>query len=129
VQIAPGMDNARHLYVLVFSQGYWSVHSMTASFTIESCLEQCLQVMVMPGFRAGALGLLERPMQSLPGEETELPINQGGDNQPCLENQRPNHAACASQLIFPVQLLGIHRTTIDDMKSRFRSPCRAGTLR
>jgi hypothetical protein len=28
VQIAPGMDNARHLYVLVFSQGYWSVHSM-----------------------------------------------------------------------------------------------------
>lgn len=39
MQIAPGMENARHLYVLVFSQGYWSVHSMTASFTIESCLE------------------------------------------------------------------------------------------
>jgi hypothetical protein len=53
VRIAPGMENARHLYVLVFFQGYWSVHSMTASFTIESCLEHCLQVMVMPGFRAG----------------------------------------------------------------------------
>jgi hypothetical protein len=45
------------IYVLAFSQGYWSVHSMTASFTIESCLEQCLQVMVMPGFRAEARGL------------------------------------------------------------------------
>jgi hypothetical protein len=56
VRIAPGMENARHLYVLVFFQGYWSVHSMTASFTIESCLEQCLQVMVMPDFRAQALG-------------------------------------------------------------------------
>jgi hypothetical protein len=62
VPIAPGMENARHLYVLVFFQGYWSVHSMTASFTIGSCLEQCLQVMVMPDFRAEVLGLLERPM-------------------------------------------------------------------
>jgi hypothetical protein len=62
VQIAPGMENARHLYVLVFFQGYWSVHSLTASFTIESCPEQRLQVMVMPDFRAEVLGLLERPM-------------------------------------------------------------------
>lgn len=60
--IAPGMENACHLYVLVFFQGCWLVHSMTASFTIESCLEQCLQVMVMPRFRAEALGPLERPM-------------------------------------------------------------------
>ena len=37
-------------HVLVFSQGFWTVHSMTASFTIESCLEPCLQVMVMLGF-------------------------------------------------------------------------------
>ena len=56
MQIAPGMDSAHHLYHVVFSQGYWSVHSMTASFTIESCLEHCLQVMVMPDFRAEALG-------------------------------------------------------------------------
>ena len=52
MQIAPAMENAGHLYVSVFSQGYWTVHSMTASFTIESCLEPCLQVMVMPGFGA-----------------------------------------------------------------------------
>jgi hypothetical protein len=38
VQIAPGMDSAHHLYHLVFSQGYRPVNSMTASFTIESCL-------------------------------------------------------------------------------------------
>jgi hypothetical protein len=38
VQIAPGMDSARHLYYSVFSQGYRPVNSMTASFTIESCL-------------------------------------------------------------------------------------------
>ncbi len=50
MQIAPGMDSAHHLYHLVFSRGYGSVNSMTASFTIESCLEQCLQVMGMPVF-------------------------------------------------------------------------------
>lgn len=43
MQIAPGMDSAHHLYHLVFSQGYRPVNSrpvnsMTASFTIESCL-------------------------------------------------------------------------------------------
>jgi hypothetical protein len=58
VPLAPGMENARHLCVLVFFQGYWSVHSLTASFTIESCPEQCLQVMVMPDFRAEVLGFL-----------------------------------------------------------------------
>ena len=52
MQIAPGMENARHLEVSVFSQGYWTVHSMETSFTIENCLEPCLQVMVMPGFGA-----------------------------------------------------------------------------
>jgi hypothetical protein len=62
VQISIGMENARHLYLLVFSMGYWSVHSMTDSFTIESCLEQHLQVIVMPGFRTQALRLVERPM-------------------------------------------------------------------
>lgn len=50
MQIGPGMDSAHHLYHLVFSRGYRSVNSMTASFTIKSCLEQCLQVMVMPVF-------------------------------------------------------------------------------
>jgi hypothetical protein len=33
---------------------YRSVHSMTASFTIESCLEQSLQVMVLPVFESKA---------------------------------------------------------------------------
>lgn len=50
MRIAPRMGNGRHLDISVFAQGYWTVHSMTASFTIESCLESCLQVMVMPGF-------------------------------------------------------------------------------
>jgi hypothetical protein len=123
VQIAPGMDSARHLYHLVVSRGYGSVNSMTASFTIESCLEQCLQVMVMPVFDQHWI-FLSVLWKTLPSEETELPINQGGDNQPGLEKQRPNHAACASQLIFPVQLLCIQNSAVDDVKRGFRWYCR-----
>jgi hypothetical protein len=52
VQTAAGMENAGHLYVSVFSRRYCTVHSMTDRFTIESCLEPCLEVMVMPCFRA-----------------------------------------------------------------------------
>jgi hypothetical protein len=47
----------------VFSQGSWPVHSMTALLTIKSCLEQRLQVMAMPGFRAETLSLLVRPIK------------------------------------------------------------------
>jgi hypothetical protein len=54
VQVAPGMENAGHLCVSVFSHRYWTVHSMTASFTIASCVKPCLQVMVVAGFRAAA---------------------------------------------------------------------------
>ena len=50
MQIAPGMDSTCHLSHLVFSQEHRSVKSMTPSFTIESCLEPGLQVMVMPAF-------------------------------------------------------------------------------
>ena len=64
------------------------------------------------------------PVGTLPSEETELPINQGGDNQPCLENQRPNHTACATQLIFPVQLLRIENSAVNDVKRGFRRYCR-----
>jgi hypothetical protein len=53
MQIAHGMENARHLCLGRLS-GYWTVHSMTISFTIESCLKLCLEVTVMPGFRAYA---------------------------------------------------------------------------
>ena len=123
VQIAPGMDSPHHLARLglplsTLHDGLIHNRELAgAGFAGNSCA----------GFSTRSTGLLERPMETLPGEETELPINQGGDNQSCFENQRPNHTANASQLVFPVQLLRIYRATIDDLNSRFRSPCGAGS--
>jgi hypothetical protein len=50
VHIVPRTGSVSHLDHLVFSQGKLSVNSTTASFKVETRLEQSLQVMLMVDF-------------------------------------------------------------------------------